>query len=134
MTDTTGATSTLFLSFVGSYSLFPLLFHPELTAIKVFFLISSIVTFYITSAKSDVTANLKLYETVYLSGFALVFWYEQHLQFAFGLDKLLPFLSLLIVSIYCSVGVMYFWLRYYYSFLVNAECGISTTTKKKKVK
>ncbi|XP_037027416.1 probable dolichyl pyrophosphate Glc1Man9GlcNAc2 alpha-1,3-glucosyltransferase isoform X2 [Bradysia coprophila] len=134
MTNKSGATSTLFLSFVGSYSLFPLLFHPELTTIKVFFLISSIVTFYITTAKSDVNADLKFYEMGYLSGFALVFWYEQHLQFIFGLDKLLPFLPLLIVSVYCSVGVMYFWLRYYYSFLVDVECEKKSSTKKTKVK
>lgn len=124
-----GATTTFLLSFVGGYSLFPLLFNPELTTIKVFFLISFVVLFYIISEKSNIKIDLKSYEIIYLFGFAFVFWYEQHLQFIFGLDQRLPFLPLLIVSVYCSAGVTYFWLRYYYSFLV--ECETRVLNKKK---
>lgn len=129
MANTDGATSTLFLSFVGSYSLFPLLFNPELTAVKVFFLLSFIVLFYITLDKSNITTDLKVYEIIYLYGFIFVFWYEQQLQFLFGLDERLPFLPLLIVSVYCSAGVIYFWLRYYYFFLF--ECEASSMKQKK---
>lgn len=131
MANEDGATSTLFLSFVGSYSLFPLLFNPELTAVKVFFLMSFIILYYIISGKSKIKADLKLCEIIYLYGFMLVFWYEHHIQFMFGLDKRLPFLPLLIVSVYCSVGVTYFWLKYYYSFLFECE---TLVLKKKKSK
>jgi len=115
-----GATTTFFLSFVGSYSLFPLLFNPELTSIKVFFLVSFISLYFVASPKSNVSIDLKIYETIYLCGFILIFWYEQHLQFLLGLDQKLPFLPLLIVSVYCSVGVIYFWFKYYFSFLFES--------------
>lgn len=130
MANNDGATSTFFLSFVGSYSLLPLLFNPELTAVKVFFLVSFITLSYIVLGVSKSSVNLKIYEIIYLCGFILVFLYEYHLQFAFGLDQRLPFLPLLIVSVYCSAGVIYFWLKYYFSFLFECEMPL----KRKKVK
>lgn len=133
MASKDGASTTCFLSFVGSYSLFPLLFNPELTAVKLFFVMSFAVLFYIASATSNIPVDLKWYEYIYLCGFGFVFCYEQHIQYMFGLDKKLPFLPLLIVSVYCSIGVIYFWLRYYYSFLFTFEYE-SSTMKMKKIK
>lgn len=131
MANKDGATSTLFLSVIGSYSLFPLLFNPELTAIKVCFLVSFIVLFYITSEKSRFTTNLNVYEIIYLYGFLAIFFYEEYLQYILGFDRRLPFLPLLIVSVYCSLGVTYFWLSYYCAFLLD---GGNSLLKKKKGK
>lgn len=130
MANKNAASSTLFLSFVGSYSLFPLLFNPELIAVKFFFLVSFITLYYIALKLSNTALDLRIYEIIYLYGFIVVFWYEQHLQFVFGLDKKLPFLPLLIVSVYCSAGVIYFWLKYYFEFLF--ECDTSLQRKKEK--
>jgi len=121
--------TTFFLSIVGSYSLFPLLFTPELTAVKAFFLVS-FITICILLRQSCSSADLKIYEIIYSYGFIFVFWYEQHLQFLFGLNQKLPFLPLLITSVYCSVGVIYFWLTYYFSYLFECE----TSSQKKKGK
>ncbi|KAJ6637147.1 putative dolichyl pyrophosphate Glc1Man9GlcNAc2 alpha-1,3-glucosyltransferase [Pseudolycoriella hygida] len=112
------ATATFFLSLVGSYSLFPLLFNAELTMVKALFLISFITLFYI---QSGIRRNLKIYEFIYGCGFIFVFWYEQQLQYIFALNERLPFLPLLITSVYCSIGVTYFWLIYYFSFLFPGE-------------
>lgn len=53
-------------------------------------------------------------ETLYLLGLIPVFLYQQVGHRLLGLDGKLPFLPLLLISVYCSVGTIYLWLKYYF--------------------
>ncbi|XP_041973157.1 probable dolichyl pyrophosphate Glc1Man9GlcNAc2 alpha-1,3-glucosyltransferase [Aricia agestis] len=124
--------SFLVLSTVGHYSLFPLLFHRNLLPIKVLIFLThvaiaygNIPQLYETHYKAKYGKKrqflslpmLGRIESLYLYGLMVVFLYDNVLHAAWGLDKTLPFLPLMLTSVYCSIGVLYFWLTYYYYFL-----------------
>ena len=52
-------------------------------------------------------------ESYYLLGLIPLELYTNGLHYLIGLDKTLPFLPLLLTSVYCAVGVTYAWLRFY---------------------
>lgn len=71
-----------------------------------------------------------VHELLYATGFIGLFLFENFLQFAFKLDQRFPFLPLLLTSVYCSVGITYFWIKYYIRFLLETEPNANATSKK----
>ena len=117
------AKHTFFLSIVAHFSLFPLLFKPNLALIKISLLSTYILINFngIRHLWPSMQRNhiLPLHELLYCFGLIALLFYEFSLQYALNLDKKLPFLPLLLTSVYCSLGIMYFWLKYYVEFLLN---------------
>ncbi|XP_059060050.1 probable dolichyl pyrophosphate Glc1Man9GlcNAc2 alpha-1,3-glucosyltransferase [Achroia grisella] len=122
----------LIISTVGHYSLFPLLYPKNLLAIKIFMLLThtaiafgNIPLLYEIpqkpkSRKRRAFMRLPLLnhlESLYIYGLLILCFYENILHTTWGLDKTLPFLPLMLTSVYCSIGVLYFFISYYYYFL-----------------
>lgn len=134
----------LIISTVGHYSLFPLLYPKYLLAIKVFMLLThcsiafgNIPALYVNpkikASKKRRVLRLPMLghlETLYIYGLICLCVYEFGIHTALGLDKTLPFLPLMLTSVYCSFGVFYFWICYYYYFLnFNlSKVRVSTTS------
>lgn len=115
---------TLFLSIVSHFSLLPLLFKPNLAIIKISLLLTYILIHlngvrYLWPSSIHRKHILPLHELFYSFGLIGLLFYEFILQYVINLDEKLPFLPLLLTSVYCSVGIMYFWLIYYAEFLFN---------------
>jgi alpha-1,3-glucosyltransferase len=108
------------LSTVGHYSLFPLLFLPSETPIKI-----SLLLFHGTMSYAFIRfaayvrlthqPRLNIAERLLLIGLIAVqiFFSVVHPL----LYKQLEFLPLLITSVYCALGVTYFWAVYYVKFM-----------------
>lgn len=62
---------------------------------------------------------LNIFESVYLIGLIPIFLYVNFLHRLIGLDVKLQFLPLMITSVYCSLGVIYCWIKYYVIFLTK---------------
>lgn len=122
----------LLLSPIGHYSLFPLLYPKSLLSIKIFMLLShsaiafgNIPRLYEQPVKPKKKPRrgflrlpmLGLLESLYVYGLILLCVYENFIHTIWGLDKNLPFLPLMMTSVYCALGVAYFWVSYYYYFL-----------------
>ncbi|XP_063823440.1 probable dolichyl pyrophosphate Glc1Man9GlcNAc2 alpha-1,3-glucosyltransferase [Ostrinia nubilalis] len=127
----------LMISTVGHYSLFPLLYPKSLVSIKLFILLShcgigfsTIPFLYIAKPKKRKRfLRLSLLtdaETVYLYGLIALFVYENMIHTVWGLNKTLPFLPLMFTSVYCALGVIYYWIYYYYYFLTFNLSGVPT--------
>lgn len=116
----------LFLSTVGHFSLFPLIFPQELVFVKLLlFLIYTSYCFYSVCQLYPFQLDkctlplLNCLETLYLLGLLLIFFYDNFIHSLLGLSVKLPFLPLLITSVYCSMGVIYSYVQYYLYFLVK---------------
>ncbi|KAG5882902.1 hypothetical protein JTB14_020170 [Gonioctena quinquepunctata] len=114
----------LIISTVGHYSLFPLLYPPSLLPVKVFLLLlytlyafHSLYTMYPVPICQFTLPLLNTFESVYIIGLVGVFFYENVIHSLLGLHSRLPFLPLMITSVYCAVGVVYSWASYYVYFL-----------------
>lgn len=112
------ARTFLFLSTVSTYSLFPLLFEAQEYPIKVtLLLLYSLVMwlefseFFHTEEAAEKTKSLVGggLERFYLAGLVVVEIYGQCLH-PLWLGSSLPFLPLMLTSVYCAVGMVYFWL------------------------
>jgi len=57
---------------------------------------------------------LNIPEAIYIIGLLPLEIYCQGLHRLLGLDRLLPFLPLMLTSVYCAVGVSYVWLKAHY--------------------
>ncbi|XP_049865662.1 probable dolichyl pyrophosphate Glc1Man9GlcNAc2 alpha-1,3-glucosyltransferase isoform X2 [Pectinophora gossypiella] len=140
----------LIISTVGHYSLFPLLYPKNLLSIKIFMLLthcaiafSNIPLLYVNpklkGSKRRGFLRLPMLghlESLYIYGLLVLCIYENAIHKTLGLDKRLPFLPLMFTSVYCSLGVLYFWICYYYYFLnFNlSKVFIAPNTEVKKVK
>lgn len=60
-----------------------------------------------------------LLEKQYLLGFIPIFLFQEIQRSSQVLDVSLPFLPLMLFSVYCALGVMYTWLRYNYYVLTR---------------
>lgn len=129
------ASALLLLTIVANYSLFPLLFPQNLLWIK-----TSLYLVYLAVIVYSVHNLYRLkswrdyfvaHELLYAIGLLGLFIYEHILQFALKLDQRLPFLPLLLTSVYCSIGITYFWLKYYLRFLLATESNTSASSMKK---
>ncbi|CAO1443056.1 unnamed protein product [Diamesa tonsa] len=111
------AEACLFVSIIGHYSLFPLLFPTELTLFKAsLFLLY--IGFNVFSRKLAQTyQGISKFKKIYCLGLMGIFIYEYLIQFIIGFDTKLPFLPLLLTSVYCSIGVTWFWMNFYINYL-----------------
>ncbi|XP_047199624.1 probable dolichyl pyrophosphate Glc1Man9GlcNAc2 alpha-1,3-glucosyltransferase isoform X1 [Hippoglossus stenolepis] len=109
----------LVLTTTGHYSLFPLLFTPAELPIKVVLML--IFTIYSFTALRKLHSGqgslLRPLEVVYLLGLVAVAIVCEVLFPLLPWQQKLPFLPLLVTSVYCSVGVCYSFLRLYVSLL-----------------
>lgn len=109
----------MFLTAIANYSLFPLIFTKELMLIKCCLYIINIAVLglgYRKQSPAEPSVILFL-EKCYCFGLIVPFAYEMFFQYLLGLDRKLPFLPLLFTSVYCSVGIIYFWTKLYANFL-----------------
>lgn len=115
--DKSEASSSLFVSFFGLYSLTPLLFTSELVLVKLSLYVLYIA-FNLYAYKKLYDFNLlRLHERLYCSGLILLPLYEHIIQNILNFHLKLPFLPLMITSVYCSVGMTYFWIKFYCEYL-----------------
>lgn len=128
------ASQLFLLSIVANYSLFPLLFPHNLLWIKTTLFLSYLAVIicgaHILHHLKSWRDYLMMHELLYSIGFVGLFSFEQFIQFAFKLDQRLPFLPLLLTSVYCSVGITYFWLKYYLKFLLANNSHATAKSKK----
>lgn len=124
-----------FLSIVAHFSLFPLLFNSNLDLIKIslFLTYTLIVTNSLKGLWPSIVyiRDLPIYELLYTIGFIGIIFYEFSLQYLLKFDKRLPFLPLMLTSVYCSLGIIYFWLKYYVKFLFVSNVPDSKVSKSK---
>lgn len=122
---------TIFLSIIGNYSLLPLLFKTELLFIKFSFFITytSLIIYFLYQIHGNEKLKITFCERLYLFGLIIPFIYEYILQYILHFDKKLPFLPLLLISVYCSIGVIYFWLKYYIQFLLSTNLNVGKIIK-----
>ncbi|KAK1307108.1 putative dolichyl pyrophosphate Glc1Man9GlcNAc2 alpha-1,3-glucosyltransferase [Acorus calamus] len=108
------------LSIVSCYSLFPLLFESQEYPIKVLLLVthSTLMWMGFNSLHFRKETNLKRSDEnrligwvgmMYLLGMLIVEIWGQFLH-PFILGDRLPFLPLMLVSVYCAIGMMYSWI------------------------
>lgn len=121
----------VFITTIGHYSLFPLLYPNNLLSIKIFMFLTHIAIAFcyipslydVSKSKSSkkrgflLLPGLTSCESLYLYGFMILCIYENALHSFLGLNKYLPFLPLMITSVYCALGVCYFWVYLYHYFL-----------------
>jgi len=107
----------LLLSITGHVSLFPLLFTSFENVIKIVLVsLYSLASYSFLCAlhsRPDSTTSLvrfRIWERIYLYGLALVALNECCLHSIVDRNGNLPFLPLLIMSVYCAIGVIYVWL------------------------
>lgn len=127
--DKFNARMTLFLGTLGYYSLFPLLFKPNLLFIKIG-LFGMYTAMTIIAFKKIYNKNLlKNHEILYLFGLLGLFTYENFFHYVLRFNVVFPFLPLMLTSVYCAAGVLYFWIVYFVDFLM-----IDSKSNKQKVK
>ena len=124
----------LLLSITGHVSLFPLLFTAFENVIKVVLVTGYSLASYafLSTLLSDPKTKrsrvtFSRLERLYLLGLALVAAYECCLHWLTGLNQRLPFLPLLIMSVYCALGIVYVWILWMMETLQSA--GSSKNTK-----
>eukprot|EP00039_Didymoeca_costata_P003675 m.69060 g.69060 ORF g.69060 m.69060 type:complete len:328 (-) comp12024_c0_seq2:64-1047(-) len=107
------ARNFLILSTAGYFALFPLLFRPQETVLKIAILMSYIIGAVIALKKLFSTKDKLSFswlELAYLFGFVMVQSFVSVIHpLLFG-DKL-PFLPLMCISTYSAIGTVYVWLR-----------------------
>lgn len=126
----------LLLSTVGHYALFPLLFPHSLLLIKVLLLVlHSTYCFYSLSSMYPLQICkynfplLNIFESLYLLGLVPLFIYDNFVHYLLGFSDRLPFLPLMLTSVYCSIGVIYCWIKYYLYYLCKT-CEQPKSSKK----
>lgn len=144
MADRHEARYTEFLSYVAVYSLFPLLDTANATAsltpikyalwlLHASFMSTVIRRFHWRSTKATVEVDGRAWpERLYMVGFQALFFYEKVLHPAFGLQERLPFVPLMLCSVYCAVGVLWFWLSYYWRFWASGR-GLTKSGVQRKI-
>lgn len=106
------------LTIVAFYSLFPLLFTSELKLPQLFMYLSHIILGLYAFNINKIKLNYSFYHKTYLSGFCVLFAYENIIQYILGMDTKLPFLPLMLTSVYCSFGIIFTWLKFYFNFML----------------
>jgi len=102
------------LGIAGYFSLFPLLFDADLYIPRYSLYMSYVAMLY--GQLYRIFPNFRGFhalEWLYMLGFLAIPVYEHLLSFLLHLDKRLPFLPLLLTSVYSALGVLYFFGAYY---------------------
>uniref|UniRef100_A0AB38ZEW0 Alpha-1,3-glucosyltransferase n=1 Tax=Oncocephalus sp. TaxID=2944721 RepID=A0AB38ZEW0_9HEMI len=116
-----------FLSTVGHYSLLPLLFTPKEIFLK--YLLFVLQTWYTVNHLRDLFHAQLLHrrEILYLSGFAILSFYEVFGVYLLPFLKNYEFLHLMMTSVYCALGITYVYLKYYIAFLFSSAANKRVT-------
>lgn len=129
------AKETLFLSVVGIYSLFPLLHPANLLFVKLTLFLGYVLVQFVTF-RSLFNFRFNVLERIYCLGFGPLFLYTEILHHRIPVAALarLEFLPLLLTSVYCALGVFYFWLTVTFKFVAVRVGGgvtpqVTTATK-----
>jgi len=107
------------LSAVGHFSLFPLIFTPAEAPIKIVYFVGFTAASYrfldsnLVPSSSSTKPLLNLIEKLYVVGMAVVQSYVGIGHSLLGLNEVLPFLPLMVMSCYCAIGVLYVWIKFY---------------------
>lgn len=114
----TDASQFLLLSTVGHFSLLPLIFTSAETVLKYsLYLCYTLFSFYSVGSLYRRLGGhyqlplLSFSETILVMGLVPLELYCQGLHHWLGVDRTLPFLALMLTSVYCAVGVSYVWLK-----------------------
>lgn len=109
----------MLLSITGHVSLFPLLFTPFENVLKVVVVLTySLASYSFLSAlhydpKSKATLlKFRSWERFFLYGLAAVALFESCIYSMVDPSGRLPFLPLMIMSVYCAIGIIYVWLLF----------------------
>lgn len=112
------ASQFLLLSAVGHFSLLPLIFTSAEAVLKYsLYLCYTLCSFYSVGSLHRYRGGrhqlplLSFPETIFVMGLLPLELYCQGLHQWLGLDRSLPFLPLMLTSLYCAVGVSYVWLK-----------------------
>ncbi|XP_053989067.1 probable dolichyl pyrophosphate Glc1Man9GlcNAc2 alpha-1,3-glucosyltransferase [Hylaeus volcanicus] len=115
-TDKNDARIFLILSSAGHTALLPLLYPNNLTPLKILLLLTYMLASFLVFSRKFKQRLLYPHEYAYVVSLPLLTIYETILHKLIFADQL-PFLPLALTSVYCSIGVSYTWLLYYYMFL-----------------
>ncbi|KAH8386776.1 hypothetical protein KR093_002438 [Drosophila rubida] len=112
--DRRDAKYAFILSVAGYFSLLPLLFELDLLVPRYALYLTYVAMLY-SQLDRIYKPKLKfqLVEFIYFVGFLTIPLYEHVFSRLFGVHERLPFMPLLLTSLYCSLGVLYFFVRYY---------------------
>jgi alpha-1,3-glucosyltransferase len=128
------AGSSLFTAIFGLYSLTPLLFTTELILVKLSLYIAYIA-FNIFAFRSVYNFKLlQIHERLYSYGIICLPLYEHLIQYFLNFHVKLPFLPLMLTSVYCSIGMIYFWMKFYCEYLLEKTDDNVREKKKHKIK
>lgn len=125
----TEAHAYLLLSTVGHYSLTPLLFTPFEVPLKALIVLTHAAyaflqlhqMFDVRSAPSLRLPLMSRAETLYILGLIPLFLYQHVIHRFLWFSQDLPFLPLMLTSVYCAIGITYCWCKYYWHFLSMGE-------------
>ncbi|KAK7072358.1 glycosyl transferase [Halocaridina rubra] len=125
------AQAFIFLSIIGHFSLFPLLFTSHETPIKVLaLLLHALITTHTlqkhweqgkTPYRFPYINLCSVLEVLYILGLIPLFVYNEVGHKAFGLTEKLPFLPLMLISVYCAIGIFCSWVQYYNYIFASAR-------------
>ncbi|XP_055996770.1 probable dolichyl pyrophosphate Glc1Man9GlcNAc2 alpha-1,3-glucosyltransferase isoform X2 [Ostrea edulis] len=118
----------LILSTTGHYSLFPLLFTQAETMTKIVLMLtysvcafSSLGYIYNSCWNWKSLPLLNSLESVYIIGLIPLELWNSAIFPLFNISKKFPFLPLMLISVYCSVGVIYSWVKFYKITLLDTK-------------
>jgi len=123
----------LILSITGHFSLMPLLFTPFENIIKVVLWIMSTLYTYMAlnsiygSNGKNLLGRIEWFYLIGLGSLGVFNWLGLKLL---GLSESLPFLPLLLTSLYCGLGLFYCYIALYFSALSDV-CGQESCSKTK---
>ncbi|XP_070507319.1 probable dolichyl pyrophosphate Glc1Man9GlcNAc2 alpha-1,3-glucosyltransferase [Chironomus tepperi] len=112
--------SSFFLAVFGLYSLTPLLYSKELAILKLSLFVIYIMINYCIFKQNN-SYKPPVIEKIYNFGIFMLPFYEFILQYLLKIDKILPFMPLMLTSVYCGLGMIYFWLKYYIKYMLNRK-------------
>nr|XP_022319221.1 probable dolichyl pyrophosphate Glc1Man9GlcNAc2 alpha-1,3-glucosyltransferase isoform X1 [Crassostrea virginica]XP_022319426.1 probable dolichyl pyrophosphate Glc1Man9GlcNAc2 alpha-1,3-glucosyltransferase isoform X1 [Crassostrea virginica] len=110
----------LILSTTGHYSLFPLLFTPAETTTKILlmllysiFAFSSLGYIYKSNWSLKSLPLLNSLESIYIIGLLPLELWNSAIFPVLDFSEKFPFLPLMLTSVYCSVGIIHSWIKFY---------------------
>lgn len=118
--DRSEAGNSLFVTIFGLYSLTPLLFTSELILVKLSLFVLYVAFNLFAFEKIYNARLLHIHERLFSVGIIFLPLYEHLLQYIMSFDEKFPFMPLMLTSVYCSIGMSYFWIKFYCEYLVVA--------------
>ncbi|XP_034937292.1 probable dolichyl pyrophosphate Glc1Man9GlcNAc2 alpha-1,3-glucosyltransferase isoform X2 [Chelonus insularis] len=110
----------LLLSSTGHAAILPLLFPENLIIFKIGILVMYIMTVFLCLKNLFHSSLLYIHEWIYVLILPLISLYETVFHtICFG--KKLPFFPLALTSCYCSIGILYCWIIYYYTYYTDYQ-------------